>query len=192
MTTNKKKWITIGLYLCLLTTLCWQLIEQNVKIGGTIFRHTIICYTIIWENIQRFTLQLYFSLPGQLRCGIHSNRYKFLLLNNIWKHWFYQLWWEAGYNLRLQTVIYSEISINSQPCARKQLSHSHEISTWKCVPSGISQTIIFLQISCEEMDGSFLRNFWIQSRRYLWEWNRRIFKELIAVAFILVSLNIIL
>ena len=75
MTTNKKKWITIGLYLCLLTTLCWQLIEQNVKIGGTIFRHTIICYTIIWENIQRFTLQLYFSLPGQLRCGIHSNRY---------------------------------------------------------------------------------------------------------------------
>ena len=72
------------------------------------------------------------------------------------------------------------------------MSHSHEISTWKCVPCRISQTIIFLQISCAEMDGPFLRNLWIQSRRYLWEWNRRIFKELIAVAFILVSLNIIL
>ena len=112
MTTNWKKWITIGLYLCLLTTLFWQLIEENGKIGGTIFRHTIICYTIIWENIQRFNLQLYFSLPGQLRCSIHGKRYKFLLLNKIWKHWFYQPWWEAGYNLRLQTVIYSEISIN--------------------------------------------------------------------------------
>ena len=72
------------------------------------------------------------------------------------------------------------------------MSHSHEISTWKCVPCGISQTIIFLQISCEEMDGPSLRNLWIQSPRYLWEWNRRIFKELIPVAFILVSLNIIL
>ena len=32
--------------------------------------------------------------------------------------------------------------------------------TWKCVPCGISHTVIFLQISCEEMDGPFLRNFW--------------------------------
>ena len=47
-TTTWKEWITIGLYLSSLTTPCCQLIEQNGKIGGTIFRHTIACCAIIW------------------------------------------------------------------------------------------------------------------------------------------------